>query len=261
MNPAARCEKPAYLSVEFQTPLGPVRGKVQIDTGPMRLVDLVPTAYELTNILVERANRSEEKAGKQITCGPGCGTCCSQMVALSPPEAFFLADLVESFPGPLQKEVMERFHTIKKELEARNLVEDLLDPSYSDKVVLSIARTYFFLNLPCPFLVNQSCSIHPYRPIACREYNVISPATWCANPYHFEIEKVTMPLPFSAPLSILTGKLSGWKPRLIPLTLSLRWVSEHSDLKECHWPGIELFQHFMDVVGKAPQENSGGPAL
>jgi Fe-S-cluster containining protein len=261
MNPAARCEKAAYFSVEFQTPLGPVRGKVQIDTGPMRLVDLVPTAYELTNILVERAKRIEEKAGRKISCGPGCGTCCSQMVALSPPEAFYLADLVASFPGSLREEVIGRMNRVSTELERRNVIDGLLDPDYSDEVVLPISKEYFFLNLPCPFLVNQSCSIHPYRPIACREYNVISPATWCANPYHFEIEKVTMPLPFSAPLSLLTGKLSGSKPRLIPLTLSLRWVSEHSDLKECHWPGIELFQHFMDVVGRTPQENSGEPAL
>lgn len=251
-------EKPAYFSVEFQTPLGLVRGKVEIDTGPMRLADLVPTACELTNILVERAKRIEEKAGRKISCGPGCGTCCCQMVTLSPPEAFYLADRVASFPESLREEVIGRMNRVSMELERRNLIDGLLDPDYSDEVVLPIAKEYFFLNLPCPFLANQSCSIHPYRPVACREYNVTSPPNGCIDPYRYGIAKVPMPLPLSTPLSILTAKLTSSNPRLIPLTLSLRWVAEHSDLKGCQWPGVELFQQFMDIVGRSPNEEGGG---
>jgi Fe-S-cluster containining protein len=249
--------KSAYFSVEFQTPLGPIRGKVEIDTGPTRLAELVPTAYDLTDILVERANRNEEKAGRKITCGPGCGTCCCQMVALSPPEALYFADLVASLPEPQRKEVIGRMERVSEELERRNWIDDLLDPDYSDEVVLPIAKEYFFLNRPCPFLKNQSCGIHPFRPIACREYNVTSPAEGCVDPYRYGVAKVPMPLPLSAPLSILTAKLTGTKPRLIPLTLSLRWVAEHSNLKDCQWPGVELFQRFMDIVGRVPQEDSG----
>ena len=48
------------FSVDLTTPLGQIRGKVEVDPGPMRLVDLVPTAYELTNILVGRAIQREE---------------------------------------------------------------------------------------------------------------------------------------------------------------------------------------------------------
>jgi Fe-S-cluster containining protein len=248
--------KPASFSVEFQTPLGLIRGKVEIDTGPTRLAELVPTAYGLTDILVQRARGLEEKAGRKFTCGPGCGTCCCQMVALSPPEAFYLADLVASFPGPQREEVLGRMEQVLVELERRNLINDLLDPDYSDEVVLPIAREYFFLKMPCPFLKNQSCGIHPYRPIACREYNVTSPADGCIDPYRYGVARVPMPFPLSAPLSILAAKLTGSKPRLIPLTLSLRWVAEHSNLKDCQWPGVDLFQRFMDIVGRVPLEDS-----
>jgi Fe-S-cluster containining protein len=36
--------------------------------------------------------------------------------------------------------------------------------------------------MPCPFLEDESCSIHPDRPLVCREYLVTSPAELCAGP-------------------------------------------------------------------------------
>jgi len=45
------------LDVEIKSTLGLIRGQVKKSTGPMRLGDLVPAAFELTDILVERANR------------------------------------------------------------------------------------------------------------------------------------------------------------------------------------------------------------
>ena len=239
----------AFFQVDLDTPLGPVRGKVAVDTGPMGLVELVPTALELTNILVDRARGREEKEGNRITCQAGCGVCCCQMVPISAPEAFYLSDLVESLSPERQEEVLKRFGEIVKELERRNLIDELLDPHYCDDVVLPISKKYFSHNLPCPFLVEESCSIHPYRLVSCREYNVTSPATWCADPYSYDVVKVSMPLPLSAPLASLTARLTNSKPRLIPLTLALLWVSEHTDLKKRQWPGLELFQYFMAEVG------------
>ena len=241
--------KEAFFQVDLDTPLGPVRGKVAVDTGPMGLVELVPTALELTNILVDRARRREEKEGRRISCKAGCGLCCRQMVPISAPEAFYLSDFVESLPPERQEEILKRFREIVKELERLNMIDELLDPHYCDDVVLPISKKYFSCNLPCPFLVEESCSIHPYRPVSCREYNVTSPATWCADPYSYEVVKVSMPLPLSAPLASLTARLTNSKPHLIPLTLALLWVSEHTDLKKRQWPGLELFQYFMAEVG------------
>ncbi len=44
------------------------------------------------------------------------------------------------------------------------------------------ARRYFHLGIACPFLEDESCSIHADRPISCREYLVTSPAVNCADP-------------------------------------------------------------------------------
>jgi len=136
----------AFFEVDLATPLGQVRGRVAVDTGPMGLVDLVPTALELTNILVDRARRREEKEGRRISCRAGCGVCCRQMVPLSAPEAFYLADLMDSISANRRKEVLKRFGGIVEELERQNLIDELLDPDYCDDAVLPIAKKYFLLN-------------------------------------------------------------------------------------------------------------------
>ncbi|UCH23921.1 MAG: YkgJ family cysteine cluster protein [Deltaproteobacteria bacterium] len=251
--------KEVFFEVDLNTPLGPIRGRVSVNTGPMGLVELVPTALELTNMLVDRARKREEREGKRISCQAGCGTCCCQMVPISAPEAFYLADLVESLPPDRREDLLERFEVIKKELERQHLIDELLDPLYGDDGAMTTAKKYFFLNLPCPFLVNESCSIHPYRPVACREYNVTSPPPWCADPYSYEVSKVPMPLPLSAPLASLTAQLTDSKPRLIPLTLTPFWVVANTSLRQRQWPGLELFQQFMAEIGKPWLQQSPPP--
>ncbi|HUU45244.1 MAG TPA: YkgJ family cysteine cluster protein [Acidobacteriota bacterium] len=239
-------------AVELRTADGVLRGQVTIDTGPMRLSELVPTACELTNVLVTRAGHREKREGRSVSCRAGCGACCRQMVPLSPPEVFYVADLVATLKPDLRRLISHRFTKVVDVLEKEDLIGQLLDPEYTDEPVLAIARTYFGLGLPCPFLLAESCSIHQHRPVACREYNVTSPADWCGDPYNHEIAKIPMPLPFSAPLARLTGELTGTKPRLIPLTLALSWAAENADLRRRTWPGLELFEQFMGLLGTAP---------
>lgn len=232
-------------TVELPTPDGVIRGKVAVTTGPLHLAGLVPTVYELTNALVGRVIGQEQDAGRTLSCRAGCGACCRHMVPLSPPEAFYLMDVIESFEPVRRATLLERFDEVVGVLDARGLIDELLDPPPCDETVLPVARQYFALGQACPFLVDESCSIHAHRPIACRDYNVTSAAAWCARPYEHEIAKVPMPLPLSVPLSKLTGLVTGEKPCLIPLTLVPRWVSEHADLRVRRWPGLELFDKLL----------------
>ena len=122
------------------------------------------------------------------------------MVPVSPPEAFFLADVIGSLPPDRQADVLGRFGLIVSELERQNMIAELLDPTAGEDIRLGIARKYWFLQMACPFLVDESCSIHPYRPVACREFNVTSPAEWCSEPFAHDVAKVPMPFPLSLPL-------------------------------------------------------------
>jgi Fe-S-cluster containining protein len=253
---ASASESLTLYTVELETASGLVRGQVAVDPGPMRLAELVPSAMELTHILVRGANRREETAGRRISCRAGCGACCRQMVPLSAPEAFYMADVLQTLPASQRATALERFARIETTLEEAGLIGELLDPHYDDEHVLRIARLYFGLQLQCPFLVEESCSIHPHRPVACREYNVTSPAAWCADPYAHPIEKVPMPLPLSAPLARLAAEVTGTRPRLVPLALVPRWVEEHRELATRTWPGVELFGRFVSLL--SPR---GSPAV
>ena len=240
----------ALFTVRFSTPLGEIKGNVAVDEGPMRLAELVPTATQLTDILVRKALKKEEMKGKTVTCGEKCGACCRQMVPVSPPEAFLIMDLLDSMNPARRAEFLEQFRAIEKLLQSKHMIEPLMTPDYTDGPVLAVARQYFTLQLPCPFLKNECCTIYPYRPVACRDYNVTSPAKHCKNPYNLEGKKVPMPLPLSAALSRLTARLTHSRPRLIPLTLVPYWVSKAGALRWRQWPGVELFQMFLSFVGK-----------
>ena len=240
------------MRVTLNTPEGPIRGSVQVDTGPIFLADLVSTAQELTNILVARASRREEKVGHPISCRAGCGACCRQMISLSIPECFYLADYLDSFEPARRKEVQDRFDAAEAELTRRGITEFFDRADYDDEVALKLAVDYFYLGIPCPFLVDESCSIHEHRPVVCRDYNVTSPAAWCSDPANHRIAKVQMPQPLSTPLARLTAELTETKPRLIPLTLALRFAAQHEDLRNRTWPGLELFKRFLGYLDELP---------
>jgi len=242
----------AVMNVEIGTPLGPIRGRVQIDTGPMRLASLVSTATGLTEIMVGRTRRSEESAGRAISCRAGCGACCRQMVPLSIPEAFALADTIDAMPPERRAAVLARFDTVVAGLGDAGLLDVILNADLLADASKAISMRYFYLGLACPLLADESCGIHAERPVACREYNVTSPAANCQDPVAFGVRVVPMPLPFSLPLARLTAELTAAPPALVPLSLVPRWVAEHADLRARTWPGAELFNQFMGVIAKSP---------
>ncbi|MGE5174606.1 MAG: YkgJ family cysteine cluster protein, partial [Betaproteobacteria bacterium] len=48
---------------------------------------------------------------------------------------------------------------------------------------------------PCPFLLDGSCSIHPLRPIGCRQFNVFTtPCTPGEDPYYTRRADVLVPI-------------------------------------------------------------------
>jgi hypothetical protein len=86
------------------------------------------------------------------------------------------------------------------------------------------------LGIPCPFLEEESCSIHPDRPIPCREYLVTSPAVECARPTAETVHCV--PLPMKVSRAALRLEEPGLGERVVPwvpLTLAPDWAAEHPE--------------------------------
>lgn len=65
-------------------------------------------------------------------------------------------------------------------------------------------------------------------------------------PYALKKNKFEQTLP--GPLSILTAEVTDSKLILIPFTFALRRASEHVDLKYHHCQGLDLFEHFMNII-------------
>lgn len=244
----------AVLGVELGTPDGPLRGQVRIDTGPMSLAEMVPSALELTSVLAGRANQKSARLGKPVSCCKGCGACCRQLVPLSIPEVFYLMDRVDGQDPIRRAATISRFTAIDSALDGRGMVEPLLDMRVGGDPFRSLNQAYFEMQMACPFLIDESCSIHPERPVACREYSVTSDRRLCDNPFAAGIDKVPMPLPLSASLSWLTSELLGEPPILVPLPLAPRFAAEHEEWREQRWPGLEIFQHFMRIAGGPPPD-------
>jgi Fe-S-cluster containining protein len=67
--------------------------------------------------------------------------------------------------------------------------------SGTEREVLRKQLKYHKENDPCPFLVDGVCSVHPMRPIACRQFNVFGKQ--CAegeDPYYTRREDVLTPI-------------------------------------------------------------------
>jgi len=106
-----------------------------------------------------------------------------------------------------------------------------------------LATDYFRLGIPCPFLEEESCSIHSIRPVVCRQYLVTSAPVHCANPSLRNIA----PVPLAANVfGALTGVEAAESnpPQSVPLILALTASVGKDDSKKTvpAWMGLLLEQ-------------------
>lgn len=235
--------------------------EVTVGLGRRTPLDLLPAARELTGHATAVAVTKAEEAGKRVSCRPGCGACCRQLVAVSVIEAVALADVVNAMPGPRRAAVKERFGTALNRLEAAQLLNPIMprgersllsparpvDPTSPDApaarkaMINDLSARYFALQIPCPFLEDESCGIHPERPLVCREYHVTSPAERCAKLGAEKIDAVAPPLHMSGVLARTAAKVAGTSPQTIPLVLALEWAEANGAKLGKPLDGKELF--------------------
>lgn len=132
-------------------------------------LSLLLDCYAVADTGVAIAIRKEEKRRKtRLACGKGCGNCCVQQKDLP----LFPHELVGIY----------WYASEKLPLPARDTLKGRLAAHTADS--------------PCPFLIDGACSIHPLRPLGCRQFNVFT--TPCASgedPYYTRRDDVLVPLP------------------------------------------------------------------
>lgn len=110
---------------------------------------------------------SEQKKGRRPACSKGCSHCCSthKDIPIYPLEIAGISwYAAEKLKGPDREALKNRLAIFKK-------------------------------NDSCPFLVDARCTIHPMRPMACRQFNVFgSPCGEGEDPYYSRREDVMGPV-------------------------------------------------------------------
>lgn len=145
----------------------PQRVKFTEDENKFPWLPVLLDAYAVIDKGVSVAIEREHKIGRELACAKGCSSCCSthQDIPVYPLELMGMSwYVIEKLQSPLREQLktqLENFETL----------------------------------LSCPFLLAGACSIHPMRPIACRQFNVLDKA--CAegeDAFHTRREDVMKPI-------------------------------------------------------------------
>ena len=124
-------------------------------------------AYYIVDKGIDEAIKMELRQGRKLACGKGCSYCCKthQTIPVYPMELVGLSWYVtEKIHGPERQIIKTQLNNYKE-------------------------------NDPCPFLVAGACSVHPMRPVSCRQFNVFrQPCAEGEDPYYTRREDVLSPI-------------------------------------------------------------------
>ena len=209
----------------------PLDLQMTVPAKPVKPQKMLPIFQQMTNSFVGMAENAVENAGGKISCQKGCGACCRQAIPLAEIEAYRIAEMVEAMPEPRRAEIKNRFEKAWHHFSKIGWFERLdncagMTHEEREKVVLE----YFHEGIACPFLENESCSIHPERPLACREYLVTSPAVNCSKLTAEGIRMVELPVKPSDTIRKITNSRNlNQSVNFVPLVLALEWAKINAD--------------------------------
>ncbi len=234
-----------------------VNFNVRVPMRDMRAYETMPVFHALCDTVVSVALQSIVDAGETVSCGPGCGVCCRQVVPVSRGEAVYLRRCLATLPTERQEALRHRFTEACISFKSGGILEPLrsFDSMPDPKEQQDLGMRYFSLGVSCPFLENSSCSIYPWRPMACREYLVTSPASACASPSPSTIAMVPLPTKPSNVIYRFDDGAGLGKTEWFPLTL----LYDREDLEDLKsfppLPGPKLIENFLQCLTQNSSAN------
>jgi hypothetical protein len=133
-----------------------------------------------------------EDEGKTITCKEGCSFCCALYVEANPQECELIVYYLYQHDNILSG-YLGRYPSWRNKIKQNGDLHKRCG-SYWNKDLKGMKREgvleiregcikenerYRLQDLPCPFLVNNLCSIYEVRPYTCAVYVSTSPPQWC----------------------------------------------------------------------------------
>lgn len=145
----------------------PVRISFKEEPRSIPWLSMLLDAFYIIDKGISEAIKIESRRQRKVACTKGCSICCKthRDIPVYPLELVGISwYVIEKINGPVRE-------TIKKSLR-----------EYKE-------------NDPCPFLIEDTCSIHPMRPISCRQFIVFGKA--CIegeDPYYTRRKDVLTPI-------------------------------------------------------------------
>ena len=184
-------------------------------------------AYAIIDKGVSAAIEREQKQGRELACAKGCSSCCTthQDIPVYPLELMGMSwYIIEKLESPLRED-------LKHQLENINQIDT------------------------CPFLLKGSCSIHPMRPAACRQFNVLdTPCSEGEDAFHTRKQDVMMPIQhyidnaFDTMLPFYGIKKKGERRKAIKQG-ALHSIAK--SMRECNWETLpEKMNNFIPAENK-----------
>lgn len=210
---------------------------ISATTATVPLGTMIPLFRSLADAFCHLSEDLARSRGETISCKKGCGACCRQAVPIAGFEAIALQQLIERMPEPRKSQVLTRFADAARRMEQAGILEKLRRPErLTPDEQVALGLQYFDQQIACPFLEDESCSIHPDRPLACREYLVVTPAEYCSRPAEGKVRR--------------TETLADVASAVRPLDSS---TAESSG----HWLALILAMEFADSNSPAPAQRPG----
>lgn len=252
----------------FSIPVGRVSltASAQLPAGRTTLTQLLPIIQNLENVIVGKISEEAEQAGTPISCRAGCGACCRQMVPVSLFEAEALTEWMRTLPEERRAVLEERFHGALAALRDAGVIESILDTGWTleEERATQLAIDYFHAGAACPFLEDESCSIHPFRPLSCREYLVTSPPALCQDPSVHEVAGVRLPLKLSRVLHAFGQRIEQDRRGWIPLVFLLAWGKSGAKPGDyVSGTGEEVLRKFLEqaaAISETASDRTAGTA-
>lgn len=234
--------------VRINTPAGPVDVNLEAQEGAVHVSALVPQAHALTDAMMTASTRFVEKRGFPVSCRVGCAACCRHLVAVTPLEAFLLADAVNALSPDAQAGVKTRAAAVVERLEVTGLGDKIRSGLVGDEGK-AVVSDYFKEQLACPLLVDEVCSVYEARPTGCRQLAVVSDPSHCAEPGSSEVQRVPVFVDVQRALTRISSSLFPDHPSQIPLPLAIGWTEQHPELEKVGAKGVALLKALLNATG------------
>lgn len=239
----------------------PLDLQMTVPAFPVKPHRMLPIFQQMANSFVDASVSAVETEGKKISCKAGCGACCRQPVPIAEAEVYQIAELVEAMPEPRRTVVRERFQRAADHFRSVGWFDKFLAEHHAlgtkpretaTRDLNSVVMEYFYEGIPCPFLENESCSIHPDRPIACREYLVTSPADNCSDPTAQTVDRIELMIQPSKTVQhmSMTGRMAkeGTLTLVRALELAVEYPENYDERTGEEW----MREFFTKLTGAAP---------